>query len=63
MYKQYRWEYIINGSKFFYVENCDLQDCNDYENKEDCVMATGGFEASSYYKEDGEIDFELKFVI
>ena len=33
------------------------------KNKEDCVMATGGFEASSYYKEDGEIDFELKFVI
>ena len=33
------------------------------KNKEDCIMATGGFEASSYYKEDGEIDFELKFVI
>ena len=29
--KQYRWEYINNGSKFFYVENCDLQDCNGYE--------------------------------
>lgn len=29
--KQYRWEYVIHGSKFFYVENCDLQDCNDYE--------------------------------
>ena len=29
--KQYRWEYIIHGSKFFYVENCDLQDCNGYE--------------------------------
>lgn len=33
------------------------------KNKEDCLCATGGFEASSYYKEDGEIDFELKFVI
>lgn len=34
------------------------------KNKEDCIMATGGFEAYSYYyKEDGEIDFELKFVI
>ena len=29
--KQYRWVYIIHGSKFFYVENCDLQDCNNYE--------------------------------
>ena len=29
--KQYRWDYIIHGSKFFYVENCDLQDCNGYE--------------------------------
>ena len=33
------------------------------KNKEDWCTATGGFEASSYYKEDGEIDFELKFVI
>lgn len=33
------------------------------KNKEDWFAATGGFEASSYYKEDGEIDFELKFVI
>ena len=33
------------------------------KNKEDCIMATGGFEAYSYYKEDSEIDFELKFVI
>lgn len=33
------------------------------KNKEDWIAATGGFEASSYYKEDGEIDFELKFVI
>ena len=29
--KQYRWKYIIQGSRFFYVENCDLQDCNGYE--------------------------------
>ena len=33
------------------------------KNKEDWFVASGGFEASSYYKEDGEIDFELKFVI
>lgn len=33
------------------------------KNKKDCLMATGGFEACSYYKEDGEIDFELRFVI
>ena len=33
------------------------------KNKKDCLVATGGFEACSYYKEDGEIDFELKFVI
>lgn len=26
-----RWKYIENGSKFFYVENCDLQDCNGIE--------------------------------
>ena len=29
--KEYRWEYIENGSKFFYVENCDIQDCNGIE--------------------------------
>ena len=32
------------------------------KNKKDCLMATGGFEACSYY-EDGKIDFELRFVI
>ena len=24
--KEYRWEYVIEGNKLFYVENCDLQD-------------------------------------
>ena len=28
---EYIWDYIIHDSKFFYVENCDLQDCNGYE--------------------------------
>lgn len=29
--KQYRWNNVTHGSKFFYVENCDLQSCNGYE--------------------------------
>lgn len=27
----YRWEYILKGNHCFYVENCDLQDCNGVE--------------------------------
>ena len=37
--KPNRWQYILEGSKFFYVDNCDIQSCNGYELAQ-CILDT-----------------------